>query len=66
MNRNLDVCYFRIQRDGKWTNVCFSDLTSEEREEVMKDRDEKWLRSMCSILADTIKQIGDQFDIVCQ
>lgn len=23
INRELDGCYFRIQRDGKWQNICF-------------------------------------------
>ena len=32
MNRNLDGCYFRIERNGKYENVCFSDLTEEEQE----------------------------------
>ena len=30
--RNLDGIYFRVQRDGKWGNTCFSDLTQEEME----------------------------------
>ena len=29
--RNLDGCYFRVERDGKWTNLCFSDMTDTER-----------------------------------
>ena len=64
MNRNLDGCYFRVERDGKWQNVCFSDLTSDERDTVMDDRGEEWLKSLCCHLADTIKEIGDQLDIV--
>lgn len=47
INRELDGCYFRIQRDGKWQNICFSDLTEIERDSVMKDRDERWLKSLC-------------------
>lgn len=63
-NRNLDGVYFRIQRDGKWENICFSDLTPEERIEVMKDRGEGWLKSLCCILADTIRNIGDEMSLV--
>lgn len=66
MQRNLDRVYFRVQRDGKWTNVCFSDLTEDERNEVMEGKDEKWLRSLCNILANTIQSIEDQFNIVSQ
>lgn len=63
ITRNLDGVYFRIKRDGLWQNICFSDLTEEEMEEVMKDRSEEWLRSMCKILGKTIRNIGDQLDI---
>lgn len=62
--RNLDSVYFRVKRDGKWDNVCFSDMTKEERNKVMENRDSEWLKSMCQILADTIADIGEQLDIV--
>lgn len=64
--RNLDSVYFRVERDGKWDNVCFSDMTKEERNKVMENRDSEWLKSMCQILADTIADIGEQFDITCE
>ena len=60
MKRNLDGVYFRIGKE----NICFSDLTEEQRNEVMKDKDAVWLKSLCNILADVIKEIGDKFDIV--
>ena len=31
MNRDIDGVYFRIERDGEFQNLCFSDLTTEER-----------------------------------
>lgn len=64
MDRNLDGVYFRVQRDGKWKSVCFSDLTSDERDAVLKDRPAEWLRSLCCVLAGTIKNIGDSFDLL--
>ena len=66
MNRNLDGVYFRIKRDGSWQNICFSDLTEDEMDDVMKDRPDEWLRNMCKILGKTIKNIGDQLDIVME
>lgn len=66
MNRNLDSIYFRVKRDEKWNNVCFSDLTQEEMEQVMENRDIDWLKSMCIQLGRTIRNIGDQLDIVCE
>lgn len=65
MNRDLDRIYFRIKRDGKWDNVCFSDLTDEEMDEILKDRNEEWLKSVCKILGRTIRRIGDELDICC-
>ena len=67
MKRNLDGVYFRIKNeDNKWDNICFSDLTEEQQDEVMKDRGEEWLKSMCKILANALKTIGNEFDIVCE
>lgn len=63
MDRNLDGVYFRVFRNGKWENVCFSDMTTEERDEVIKDRPAEWWKNMAYILADCLKKIGDQFDI---
>lgn len=63
MNRNLDGCFFRIQREGVWQNICFSDLSAEERIEMMKDKDAEWLKSLCQHLADRLAVIGEQFNL---
>lgn len=63
MNRNLDGCYFRVERDGKWQNICFSDLNAQERDAVCKDRSAEWFKSLAFHLADCLKAIGDQFNI---
>lgn len=60
MKRNLDGVYFRVGKE----NVCFSDLTSEQQEEVIKNWDNKALIRLCKALAAAIKTIGDQFGIV--
>lgn len=63
MNRNLDGCYFRTRRDGKWQNICFSDLTDEERGAVCKGRSAEWLQSLAYHLAGCLHGIGDKFGI---
>lgn len=63
INRDLDGVYFRVERDGKWQSICFSDLTEEEMKSVLKDRSAEWLEAMCIILGQTIRSIGDMFDI---
>ena len=66
LNRNLDGAYFRIKRNGKFENICFSDLTDVEMDEILEARDVVWCRSICKLLAHTLKDIGDEFDIVCK
>lgn len=66
MDRNLDGIYFRIKRNDKYENICFSDLTEEEMKKVVEGREEKWLKNMVIILGKRIKEIGDTFDIICE
>lgn len=64
VRRNLDGLYFRIERDGKWQDICFTDLTQQERDRVMANRSERWLASVVNYLADVINGIGEEFDLV--
>lgn len=59
MKRELDGCYFRIVRDGVGQSVCFTNLTKEERTELLADKDEQFLRNLCCYLADRIQELGD-------
>lgn len=61
--RNLDGAYFRVERDGKWQSICFSDLTDEEMDEVLET--EKLLKSLCKHLGKVVRRLGDKFDIRC-
>jgi len=65
MKRNLDGVYFRVKRGEKYDNVCFSDLTESERMEVLQGRSEEWLKELCCHLANTIREIGEEFNICC-
>jgi hypothetical protein len=62
----IDGVYFRVQRNDKWENICFSDLTEEEQDEMMKDRSEEWLKSLCKILGNSIHKVAEQFEIFRQ
>ena len=66
MQRNLDGIYFRVKRNGKYENVCFSDLTETEREEICKNRPAEWYKEVAYHLADRLRIIGNTFDIVSQ
>ena len=62
MRRNLDGMFFRMGTE----NICFSDLTDDQMYEVLKDRSEDWLKNLAVNLAHCIKDIGDEFDIICE
>lgn len=62
--RELDGVYFRIHRNGKWCDICFSDMTEEERKKVMENRSIEWLKELANILANAIRGIGDQLDLI--
>lgn len=64
MNRHLDGVYFRVEREGRYKPVCFSDLTEEEMKRVTENRTKEWLANLCIHLAKTMKEIGDTFDII--
>ena len=66
INRNLDGVYFRIKHDDKWVNLCFTDLTEEEREEVLKDKSQDFILQLTLILAKRLREVGDKFDLQCE
>lgn len=61
--RKLDGCYFRVERDGEWKSLCFTDLTYEERKKQLEGRSPEWLASMSLLLADVLREVADEFDI---
>ena len=74
IQRNLDGIYFRVQRDRKGTNVCYSDMTADERDEVARKRAETstpeeqaaWWRSIADLLADQLYDMGEQLGVMCE
>lgn len=69
--RELCGVYFRAERDGKWQNVCFSDMTDEEMDDVARRHAEHatpeqqavYWHSMAKIMAKTLHEVGDAFGI---
>ena len=64
MNRGLDSIYFRIERNGRWQSICLSDMTEEEIDKVLDNKNRTFAIRCVKILAKTLHEIGDQFDIV--
>lgn len=66
INRNLDGIYFRVERDGKWQNLCFSDLTEDEQRKVLKDKSPDFVLQMALNMAARLREVGDKFDLQCE
>ena len=62
--RDLDGVFIRAERYGEWCNRCFTDLTTDEQQDFLDSLDLKGLKRMCMIMAETLRKVGDQFDIV--
>lgn len=52
--RNLDEIYYRVKRNGEWTNRCFSDLNLEEQIGFLKKYDKEELIRMFKHFTDTM------------
>lgn len=57
--RKLDGIFFRVKRNDKWQNICFSDLTEIEMHDVLEGRSEEWLKSLAIHLGESLRKLGD-------
>lgn len=72
LRRNLDGAYFRVERDGRWENVCYSDMEQRERDRIAEMRAERstpeeqaaWWRSLADHLADSLYDVGEQLGLM--
>jgi len=55
----LDGIYVRVQRDSRYQNLSFTDLTLEEQKAFLEDLNERALERMCLQLAETLRSFGE-------
>ena len=65
VKRDLDGCYFRVQREGKWHSLCWTDLTKPERVSVVayNIHNEYWCQRMLEYITEQYRKTADQLDI---
>lgn len=61
--RELCGIYFRVERNGNFEDVCFTDMTELEQKRAIYDFSPESLRNMCMVLAGVVRNLGDMFDI---
>jgi hypothetical protein len=63
--RNLSGIYFRSKNEvtNKWDNVCFEDLSADEQHIILTIKDKGFTERLAQRLADTLNEIGEEFNI---
>ena len=64
MERNLDGCFFRVRRGEKYEDLCFSDLSRDEQEKLLKDKSPEFIIGLACHLAEALRKIGDSLDLI--
>lgn len=61
----LSGVYLRVKNDetGKFDSIVFEDLSEEEQDRQMENKDSDWIKSLVKILANTINDLSNQFEI---
>lgn len=54
---DADGCYFRVERNGRYYNICYSDLTDEERDDLTVGRHKQWTHGLVTHLMSCIGDI---------
>ena len=61
---NMDGMYFRVERNGKFENICLSDMTNEERLKKMDWWNTDNMKSVINFLCETLREIGDTYGFI--
>ncbi len=63
VHRNLDGVYYRVKRNGYFEDLCFTDLTLTEQNDLLATLDTEGLKRMCHLMADALRTVGDELNI---
>ena len=58
--KELDGIYYRVKRDNQYVNICLSDLTQEEREEILIKKPIEYLYAVIEILVSRLRELDDE------
>lgn len=61
--RWLDSVYIQVMRSGKQCTRCFTDLTEQEQRAYLEALDAEGVKELCSLMANTVRGIGDLFQL---
>jgi len=66
--RNLSGVYFRFKNTetNEMENRTFEDLPEDDQKKMLEGRTREWVESLALVLAKTLREIGDEFDIIVE
>lgn len=64
IERSLDGVYYRVQRNGKWLNICHSDLTQDERNKCTEKYSLSQMKRLADLMADALRHVGDTLNLI--
>lgn len=64
VKRSLDGVYYRVKRNGEWLNICYSDLTQEERDSCTAKYTLAQMKGLADLMADALRHVGDTLNVI--
>ena len=61
--RYLDSTVYQVTRNGKKTELCFTDLTDKEQNVILNDASRDELINLCQTLATDFRNVGEEEDL---
>lgn len=61
--KNLDGSYFRVLRNGKFVERCFTDMTTEEQDDFLETLDKDCLKAMVKTFGNALRGLCDMCHI---
>lgn len=61
--RSLSGVFFREKVGEKCENICFEELPEASQERILNEKNPEFVKSLCKIMANTVRDLGDKFDI---
>lgn len=63
--KKYELCgiYFRVKRDYRYENICFTDMTEEEQKEILDILSFEATQNLCLRLAQVVRNLGGMFDV---
>jgi hypothetical protein len=68
MKRNLSGMFFHglNPETGQREPYCFEELPRERQQQILDGKNPEFVKSLALQLADTLREVGEQFNIACE